>query len=354
MYKLRIGMLPLPDIYIAENKVDVVNARHYGIPYIIKPKGWTEEKLLKAIMYYTLCKKFPDIKWKEVLHITPRSANALVVHEVSSDYRCTDGTFNGGTSESLEVTDDGQYRPSDGGYEGDNDDIEWGTTTIDDCIGDTLWHVSIEELQALKLLPKFMDDITDAIKVNLYNTAWMDGYNKKLGVPVGYYQGGTEAPNLIVLDVSGSIPSGVAGTMVTLIDTIRSQCNADLIITGWRSEYYASGTELPTPDDLRQWIGGCNECKQFYKILRQHVLGRHWGNVIVFGDYDAPDDARFEKYKATWLKDDDFGHTRIDNLMAFHTYRDDVPGYGLWVQKMCPDVPVSYNSEWSKEMKRGY
>lgn len=359
MHQLKIGQVPLPTIYVVQKKDEIEAARRHGIPYIVKPRGWSDDKLVKAVLFKTLRDKFPHIDWVKALHITASSAsNVEVVVPVSSAYRCTDGEdpFDLPPDESMQVTEDGGYRPSDGGFDGDNPDLEdpgFDHLTIDEFIGDTLYQVSIEELQALRCLPVFLDDIADAIRQNLIGTEWMAGWNKKLACDMGRYQLGQQARNLIIVDVSGSIPSGVAGTMVTLCETMRSQCDADLIITGNRSWWYPNGEPLPSPDRLRATIGGCNECKQFYKILREHVIGRHWGNVIVFGDQDAPEDSRFARHKETWLKPEDAGHnTQIDNLLAFHTYRDAVPGYGLWVETLCPGVPTTTNKEWNKCMKR--
>jgi hypothetical protein len=182
----------------------------------------------------------------------------------------------------------------------------------------------------------------------------MDGYNKKLGIPNGMYQGADEAPNLIILDTSGSIPSGVAGTMIALIETLRNQANADLIITSGRSEYWAANEDLPDEKHLAYLIGGANECRQFYDILRKHVLGRHWGNVIVFGDNDAPTELRFSRHKDCWVTESELQNTQIDRIMAFHTYRHCIPGYGLWAKQAAPKAEVVINTKWVKCMDERY
>ncbi len=357
MYQLKIGTLPLPKLYVCEGRAEANKARELGIPYIIKPRSWDDDKLVKAVLYKTLINLFPAIKWKEVFGFSPSAANAVKVH-VAAEHRDNPGFDTcGWSSPDMEVTDDGDYRSTGGGLDPDDkfEDV-YTTTSIDDYIGDLGYAVNIEELQALKILPVFMDDIAKAIKTNLHNTAWCDGYNKKLGVPLGYWQGSQEAPNLIILDVSGSIPSGVASTMVSLIDTLRHQANADLIITSGRSVYYKAGDELPDPDRLSYLIGGCNECRQFYDILRKNIFGKHWGNVIVFGDQDAPEDRRFMKHKDCWIKGSEMSSTRIDRIMAFHTYERKIPGYGLWAEKAAPNAEIIYNTAWVNDMdtKRYY
>ena len=357
MYQLKIGAIPLPKLYVC-TRSEARRCRELGVPYIIKPSGWSDEKLVKAVLWRTLVEKFPKIKWKEVLGFPamPR-VNVHVPEkiEVVAEHRDNPGVDTGGySSPDMEVTNNGEYRSTGGGLPEDDkfEDVEFVTTTIDNYIGDLGFYVNVEELQALKLLPEFMDDIANAIKINIANSFWMDGYNKKLGAPLGHWQGTSQAPNLIILDVSGSVPSGVAGTMVSLIDTLRTQANADLIITSRRSEYWPARTDLPDPDRLSHLIGGCNECRQFYAILRKHILGKHWGNVIVFGDQDAPEAPRFKNYKSCWLNESELQSTRIDRIMAFHTYMEKMPGYGLWAEKAAPKAEVVFNTKWTESMER--
>lgn len=378
MYQLKIGSIPLPKLYVCDS-TESRKCRQLGVPYIIKPKDWSDEKLVKAVLWRTLYNKFPKIKWKQLLGMTDREVGKLRINvphvvededefvpkpgvqvEVAAEYRDNPGYDTcGDSSEFMEVTDNAEYRMTGGGL--DEDDtiatathIEWEKQSMDRYIGDLGYYVNVEELQALHLLPVFLDDIANAIKLNLMNAAWCDGYNKKLGCNLGHWQGTDQAPNLIILDVSGSIPSGVAGTMVSLIDTLRSQANADLIITSGRSEYWAANTTLPSPDKLSYLIGGCNEREQFYAILRKHILGKHWGNVIVFGDQDAPADDRLDRYyrdDARHISASELQSTRIDRIMAFHTYSKKVPGYGLWATTACPKAEVVYNTDWVNSME---
>lgn len=383
MYQLKIGTLPLPKLYIC-NKKEARQCRDLGIPYLIKPDLWSDEKLVKAVLWRTLINKFPHIKWTEVLNFNGYRDNDMLKIfvptitddddewlpkegeqvTVSSETRINPGVDTCGISdETMEVTENAEYREVIGGVD-ENDtidfrsqDIEWEKQTIDDYIGDLGYYVNVEELQALKLLPTFLNDIANAIKLNLMNSMFMDGYNKKLECNMGSWRGSDQAPNLIILDVSGSIPSGVAGTMISLIETLRHQANADLIITSGRSEYWPANVELPDPDKLSYLIGGCNECRQFYAILRKHILGKHWGNVIVFGDQDSPlrDDIQHDVRigYTTNIKLSELQSTRIDRIMAFHTYcYNKVPGYGLWATDACPKAEVVYNTEWVQTMRR--
>lgn len=376
MYQLKIGTLPLPKLYVCEDWAEAEQARSMGVPYLVKPYGWDDQKLVKAVLWRTLMRKFPYIRWHDVLGLDGCEVQETMVslpeepddwqpktgkiREVEAIHRVNPGIDTCGSSdEAMEITTTDEYRTVEGGL--DEDDtfdkvVDYKQASLDDYIGDLGWYVNIEELQALHVLPTFLDDVAEAVKVNLMNTMYIDGYNKKLECNLGAWSGSSQAPNLIILDVSGSIPSGVAGTMVSLIETLRSQANADLIITSRRSVYYPAQTELPNADKLAYLIGGCNECNQFYAILRDHILGRHWGNVIVFGDQDAPtrnDITRnFKKTGGKMLKANELQSTRIDRIMAFHTYRLDVPGYGLWAVDACPKAEIVYNDSWTADMRK--
>lgn len=370
MYQLKIGTIPLPKLYVCTTQQEADECKQLGIPYLIKPKLWDDEKLIKAVLWNTLCKKFPYIKWDQVLNCAfngtygDRYPDVYIPGEiikVSSESRINPGdNTEGYSSPDMEITDDDEYRETDGGLSAENkvdfNELEYEKLSLDKYIDQQRFNVSIEELQALKMLPVFLDDIATAIKTNLMNTMYMDGYNKKLECNLGSWNGSDEAPNLIILDVSGSIPSGIAATMISLIETLRHQANADLIITSGRSEYWAANTDLPTPDKLSVLIGGCNECIQFYDILRNRILGKHWGNVIIFGDNDSPLRHDIQNdLVGTGVKNisvNELQSTRIDRIMAFHTKSNKIPGYGLWAKDAAPNAEVVINTSWVDDMRR--
>lgn len=346
MHQLKVGNLPLPKLYVCEDKAEADKCRSMGIPYLIRPEDTSDDYLVKAVLWRTLKNKFRYIRWDEVLGLDQYDVSQLIVH-CPSDARVTDGA-KGFSGIEMEVTD--EYRMTDGGSDEEYDLVD---RNIEQYVGDLGWYVDVEELQSLKILPTFLDDIATAIKRNINATMWMDGWNKKLDCNLGSYQGSDDAPNLIILDTSGSIPRGVAGTMIALIDTLRHQANAYLIITSFTSKIWEPNEDLPRQSELMDMIGGANECVQFYDILRKHILGRHWGNVIVFGDNDAPDESRFRKFASHQIKTTEMQSTRIDRLMAFHTYERVVPGYGRWVLDILdPKAEIIYNTDWTRSMRR--
>jgi hypothetical protein len=346
MRKLRYPGIQLPTVWIAGKKEDVSMLRDKGIPYIISDAD--DEWILKVILFRYLERKFPHIRWGKVLGVSRYDAKELKV-QVADGYRENPGveTDIGWTDDAMQVSDG--YRETAGGVD-DPEPIEFDEIPGYDFFQPSKIAVNIEALQCLKILPTFMDDIASAIKKNLAATSWCDGWNKKLGLPLGSWMGSDDAPNLMILDTSGSIPRGVSATMISLIDTLRTQANADLIITSGRSRLFKKGEELPSPVQLRNMVGGCNEAREFYGILDSYVLGKHWGNVIVFGDNDAPTEPRFNTSQIYKPKDWKFTGTKIDNLLSFHTYAKVTPGYGRWVKWCCPDVKETRDNSWTEVM----
>lgn len=365
MYKLKVPGLNLPDCVVAESKKEAQFCRQNYLPYLIKPRGWSDTKLLGAIMYQMLKDKFPYIDWRQVLGINNKSIKKVLVMDptqADSDritMRCEDRTY--AYDESMDALDGDTVEHYIGGGEGyiwgtDEEYIEkaepiYNECSLDDFFRESTEHVNMEILQELGLLPVFLDDITEAVKRNVIGTSWMDGWNKKLGLPVGDFKYSNEAPNLIVLDVSGSIPPGVSYTMCTLIDMLRTQANAHLIITSWSSRYWDCDEELPTPEELNTMVGGANEASQFNHILEDKIFGKHWGNVIVFGDMHAPTDSRF-RYEYP-IHDDCRRNTKVDHLMCYDTRGRHIPGYALWAMDHVEDKDIDINDGgWIQYMRR--
>lgn len=336
-YKLKLGNIPLPELYVCSSPADAEKMRENGIPYIIW-KG-TQERLIKLVMLPTLKKLFPHIKWEKVLNI--RTRNEVVVHVPGS------GTEEIVDTSSVIIHSDGDENVADVAdgerlFSGRNTVIE-NDVELGAFVGD--FEVNIEELQALKLLPEFMDDIATSIKKNLYGYNWYDGYNKKLKCCLGNFNSGSNLPNLIILDVSYSIPRGIADTMLALIDTLRSQANADLIVTGATSYYWKAGDPLPTPEELRKMVPQGQESEMFLDILDNHIFGKKWGHVIAFGDNDTP---------CGYIGMNSSG-TSVKEVWHYHTWEKNCRcGYAKWVSNVDPNAIYHYNTKWCNMMDREY
>lgn len=382
--RVKIDGVELPRLYIVENNEDMRIAKENGIPYI----KWNDgiESLIKILLRPTLEKMFPHIDWYAVLgrkrvmrtkiyevsHMRePRDPSTINHADYDYDKMIKSQLAHDPSKFIIETEDDeipeefADIATGDRSFSDDHEHDRYDENTymhsysIEQYIGDLSSSVDIDVLQRLALLPKFVGDVSDCIRVNLSNSMhWTEGYNKKLGVPVGKFDNSKQLPNLIILDISASIPRGISATMITLIDTMRNQCDADLIITSRRSGYYPMGTELPSPDTIKQYYGTGNEGAEFASILEKHIAGREFGHVISFGDNDNPIDA----YKWGWTEPEQFGMdcsfspkmmgTKVHKVHHYHTcYRNKETGYAMWVKDCCPDVDMEFDTNWARCMK---
>lgn len=311
--KLSAAGVILPQLYVVDSPEDVEICKNAGLSYII----WKDsnELLIKLVFLPTLKKKFPHIQWNKILGID----------EVDNEHM--------GLVYSAKLND------ISSGPNGEETKIP-----LDKYVGGKL-EVDIDQLEVLGLMPSWLGDLTDNIRKNYENYHWTDGWNKKLSCTVGRYEESAQAPNLLIVDISYSIPFGIAATLLTMVDTMRSRCNADLIITGGKSMYWEAGEELPSPRWIRENIPQRNEVVQFSEILRNHVAGKQWGNVIVFGDQDSPEYhlQRLQRHNNKI----DWSGTNVEKLWSFHTQSFDTPGYACWIREFVnKDVLEEKNSSW--------
>jgi hypothetical protein len=232
-------------------------------------------------------------------------------------------------------------------YGGGGDMVVTHNLDIEDYVGDLSSCVNIEVLQRLRLMPAFIGNILDCVKINAGSGMyWREGYNKRLGIPVGRFNSSGQLPNLIILDVSGSIPRGISATMISLIDTLRTQLSADLIITSTISRYYPMGSELPDPQRIRDQFHYGNESHDFFGILDRYVRGHSWGHVFSFGDNDTP---AYEGFKDKYSLEG----TKVEHVHHYHTWADDTPtGYAKWCHMLACQPKVDYDTSWCKVIRR--
>lgn len=333
--QLKIDGIKLPKLYVATNAADAKLAESNGLPYV-RWKG-SDESLIKLVFIPTLKRLFPYIRWDDIF--PSKKYKTLVVHvpggTVELDDEPTTSIDNG-------VSD---IATSERGFLGANNN-EVKTMSLEEYAGDMTAQVDLDVLQELELMPQFIGDIIDCIKRNLTSFKWTEGYNKKRGVPIGNFSGSKGLKNLIILDVSASIPRGISATMLSLIDTLRTKIDADLIVTAARSYYFEMGTELPSPDELREMCPPGNESHMFHEILAEHIVGREWGNVICFGDYDHPCTAECIRYETVNL-----ANTVVHELWNYHTYDRGICGYGRWAAEFTSNPVQHYNTDWVRWIK---
>lgn len=197
---------------------------------------------------------------------------------------------------------------------------------------DAAVYVDITKLKELHIMPIWLDKIEDAISTNIHNFAVFNPhlYNKKLDGMYGGIELVAPGKNLIIIDVSSSIPKGVAATCLALSKNLCNSFYADLLITGNSSSLYnhdeVSTLDMTTVYDTH---GGGQECAQFRKIITES--DREYATAIVFGDNHSPSqswgrepaiDRAIGKKLCTW---------KINKLVSFHTTSTyHTAGYADW------------------------
>lgn len=361
LQRVMLDGIELPRLYIAENYEDAMLAKSKGIPFIRWRQG--QDALIRMLLRPVLEDMFPHIKWDMVLGRRKHVSTQVVMCEAEEQDRQLDVVDHIDDKAGAEVTRE-ESSQVEGDDTGIHDNMVAGIAKderlfhddhankmiverkmdLEDYVGDMSSYVNIEVLQRLRLMPAFIGDILDCVKLNIGSGMhWAEGYNKRLGLPVGRYNSSGQLPNLIILDVSGSIPRGISATMISLIDTLRTQLSADLIITGSNSRFYKMGDELPSPQRIRNMFGYGNESWDFFRILSLHIRGKHYGHVFSFGDDDTP------TYKC--FKDEYGGlslaGTKVEHVHHYHTWRVRTEtGYAKWCQMLSVKPKVDYDSTW--------
>ena len=378
MRRLSYPGIKLPCVYVTNDEAEVVMLRESGLPFIRTADS--DDRVVLCVLYHWLRKRFPHIDWRRQLGLTsaPRSyvvhvpgrvaskeeaeGTRQMVEEAEGDLDLPEEAADTAEEFDNDVADEEREQESESRHDvadderefsndGHHEEVRDAIVGLEEFCADELSHVNVEQLQALGFLPAFMSDVADAIRINLLTSMqWRDGWNKRLGCALGDFSVGTKAPNLIILDISGSIPSGISATMLELIDSLRSQAEADLIVTGGSSYYWPASAELPTPGWIRANVDRANEAVMFYRILRERLAGRHFGNVISFGDNDCPVD--FARYEGTEPDEDAGMGIIVDRVMHFHTWQNHTrTGYAKWVHDANPNVEEVFDTSWCECME---
>lgn len=292
-----------------------------GIPYIRAEK--TDFPLVFRLMVPKLMVQHPYLNWSEVYRsLTGKKYSPLRVYRQRTE------------GEGLDI-DGSVYGASSTGTE---------MVSLEELAADDASYVDLDMLSKMSMIPTFIEDIREAIRINVTdNYQWTDGYNKKTGVCSGYLVEQPKARSLVILDVSYSIPDGVSAGMLTLIKTISEIVHADVIITGGKSFFYTC-EEVRNIDihEERRRIPRANEMVMFLDILQSHNMD--YENVIAFGDSDWPGTLLLNQ-KINTKRFYSFFVSSIDQYGI--SYKSGA-GYGRWVIENNPNVEVIHNTDWAK------
>ncbi len=211
------------------------------------------------------------------------------------------------------------------------------STKFKDYVRDSSCYVHIEKLKALNVFPVWLDKIEDAIKTNIHNFAIFNPnmYNKKLEGMYGGLEFTAPNKNLIIIDISGSIPKAVSSTCLTLAKNLAESFYADLMITGSKTTLYEY--ENIHNLDVKQVYddnGMDNDQTWFKKLVTSNK--KVYKTCIAFGDNHSPcDNWRNSFNRDTRIISRENGQKinlwEIDKLISFHTTdKERTAGYADW------------------------
>jgi len=255
--KITSKRVELPPIFLIETKEDF-DELPKGLPYIVGNKSelaFITVFLEFQVLYKSCLKTMIPIKWLDCLKRLGYKAN-----------------------KSYELHSGGDYWESNGGG---------GTLSIDDFVEDQ-YFVDFDRLSDLKILPVWLENLKASVETNIINEVTFDptAFNKQLGLSVGYGSVKQHKKNLLILDVSGSIPNSIVVSITNLAKLMSKKFYADIIITGGES-YFIDYDDVFTSDiiAMAEDAGRSNEGEMYANILNQP---KDYNTVISFGDDDSP------------------------------------------------------------------
>lgn len=334
---LQSPRVQIPQVYLVETQKDLERLP-LGIPFI-RATLTEAEYCIQMLEFEVLWKSMKatgfKFKWEEILarngfkntwkYGIAKSSGHLEVFESDEDWR------EAGKTEAkvkLENPDE--------------------VVDISSYLNEISYKVNIDVIKELKLLPSWLDDVEQAISENILNSITYNPnlYTKKLELPLGGIEFNTAKKNLIIIDISGSIPDGIAGTMLSLAKTLSEQFYADLVITGGKSVLYEyDKVDTLNPTIMFKELGRNNDQQYFIKLVSEP---RKYKTAIVFGDNDYAGDRWSAGDKTIAEKDGKkLCKWEVEHILSFHTHdHKKIPGYGRWFNT----TNVTHIDDWVTDM----
>ena len=336
MKLLESKKFPLPKVFFV-TEVSKIKDIPIGVPFIYGDAE-SEEYLIRVLDYEVLYKSavksgYP-FNFKKILQ--DNGYEDLIDHHYTSGTAPIIDYSSEGWSE--EVKTDKDYS------------IYTCSAEFKSYIRDSAAYVDLDKLKALNVFPLWLDTINDAISTNIHNFAVFNNnmYNKKLEGMYGGLELTSPGKNLIIIDISGSIPKAVSTTCLILSKNLAESFYADLLITGTKSILYPYEQIHELNIETIYEMGGNNDQIYFKELLSSEK--RHYKTAIVFGDNDHPGYPWINYYpgKTVEISNKDgqkLCKWEIDKLISFHTtYHNIIAGYGRWFSPK----EIEHVSDWVK------
>jgi hypothetical protein len=324
----------LPIVYLVETAKDLQNVP-LGIPFIrgrMSDYNNCVQMMEFEVLWKSMIETDLPFSWKQIL-----ADNGYV------------NTWNYGIAKSSGMHD-AEISDEDWMELGFLENKGGSAINASNFLNEISYKVDIDVIKDLKLIPCWLMDIEAAVNENILNSVTYNPmlYNKKLDLPLGGLEFNSPKKNVIIIDISGSIPNGVSMTMLTLAKTMADQFYADVLITGGKSVIYDyDKVDGLVPDDLYSEIGQNNDQAYFKKLLSEK---RVYKTAIVFGDNDCPGHKWSRSDKAiTDVDGKKLCKWEIDNILSFHTHDNSkLAGYARWFDT----YNVTHIDNWVKDLNK--
>jgi hypothetical protein len=210
-------------------------------------------------------------------------------------------------------------------------------TLYNQFIKDSTVYVDIKKIKGLNLFPIWLDKIEEAISTNIHNFAVYNPnmYNKKLDGMYGSLDLVSPDRNLIIIDISGSIPKGVSTTCLALGKNLAESFYTDLLITGSKSTLYSyENLHELNVNTIYEENDMDNDQVYFKKLVTSDV--KHYKTCVCFGDNHHPGHKWINQYNvgSSFISDEDgkkMCKWKVDKIISFHTTSSrELAGYARW------------------------
>ncbi len=148
--------------------------------------------------------------------------------------------------------------------------------------------VDLDKLSELKIFPAWFEDLKQSIQVNIIDEVTFDptAFNKQLGINIGAGAIKHNNRNLLILDVSSTMPTSIVIATTGLAKLMSKKFYADIIVTGGQS-FFIDYDDMDNSDIVKiaEKAGRRNESVMFKEIVKKE---KKYNTVISFGDNDNP------------------------------------------------------------------
>lgn len=345
MKLLESKRMTLPKVYFVSDR-ESISEIPPGVPFIYGDPSM-EERMIRVLEYEILFQEamktgYP-FNWRKIL--------------LENGYEDIESFYGYGGTVWMEYTSVGLDLDEEVDPKDVLTDLSKTIPEFKKFIKDSVAYVDVKKLKALNVFPVWLDTIEDAVSTNVHNFAVYNNnmYNKKLEGMFGALDLVSPARNLIIIDISGSIPRGVSSTTLLLAKNLAETFYADLLITGSKSTLYAYENlhELDV-EYIYEQNGMDNDQVWFRKLVTSEE--KKYKTAIIFGDNHSPCYDWYNKYNVdtrTISREDGQKMCKweVEKIISFHVDSNtQLAGYGDWFTPK----DVEHIEDWVHYLEESY